>query len=304
MPVAWVVEGVEVPGSVARMLAYVAAGGAEGVVEPGGLKVQPLATPGTSVRVMPGAAMITNRYPGGSQQSYALQETTQASVPIAATGSGGSRTDLVVARIRDAQYAGVEKSATFEVIQGVPSNTTADYVKTLAYPALALARVTLPASTATVLASHITDLRALVRPRVLIPAPVVGAPGSGNLVSTSKVALWAGWQQYADIPSWCTRLDIIVTLSSYQAFGDTAGGLDVRVGSLQSADADYDSELPAGVNDRRSSMVLGGWAVPEAMRGTRVPIMVYGYRVAGKSGYLNFAKAQVCYDLRYSEQTV
>lgn len=297
----WAVGGVDIPPAVTRMLAYVASGGAEGVAEPGGLKVAPLATPGTSVRVLPGAAVVRNRYAGGSIQSYIVGETTQQTVPITATGSGGGRTDLVIARVEDPQYAGSTPGARFEVMQGVPAGSGAEYAAALPYPALALARVTLPASTATVQATHITDLRTLAAPRRDWQL-IMGAPGSGSLTQTAKTALWAGWQQYADIPSWCTHMQIVVTLSGYQAFGDSAGYLDVRVGSLQSADVHYDTELPAGQNERRTHLILGGWDVPTAMRGTRQLIMVYGSRVAGKPGYLNFQSAQVGYDVRYSER--
>ena len=45
MPDVWAIDGVEVPAAVARAVAYASSGGAEGVVEPEGLKVAPLDVP-------------------------------------------------------------------------------------------------------------------------------------------------------------------------------------------------------------------------------------------------------------------
>ena len=74
---------------VARVLAYAASSGAEGIVTPEALRVRPLAVPGTSVRIAPGACLIVNRYPGGAWQTYVGRNPVEHTVPITAAGAGG-----------------------------------------------------------------------------------------------------------------------------------------------------------------------------------------------------------------------
>ena len=101
MPDVWAIDGVEVPAAVARAVAYASSGGAEGVVEPEGLKVAPLDVPSIQFRVLPGAALVRNRYAGGSLQTYAVLEQIQQSLPVVATGSAGGRSDLVIVRVTE-----------------------------------------------------------------------------------------------------------------------------------------------------------------------------------------------------------
>src|SRR5699024_9788249 len=97
----------------------------------------------------------------------------EVEVPVTATGSAGGRSDLVVARVLDPQYEGQPPAdpndfdySMVEIIEGVSSSTTSARDLNLNYPAIALARIDLPASTGTVEASHLTDLREMARPRV------------------------------------------------------------------------------------------------------------------------------------------
>lgn len=93
-------------------------------------------------------------------------------VAIAATGSAGGRSDLIVAQVEDPNMAGepwqtptnpaVGPYIFTRVIPNVPAGTTS--LRPLGYSgrsAIVLARVDLPASTGTVTASMITDLREL-----------------------------------------------------------------------------------------------------------------------------------------------
>lgn len=296
----WAIDGVEVPASVARMLAYVAGGGAEGIVEPGGLKVQPLAVPGTSVRVMPGAAMVKNRYPGGSLQSYPIYEQVQQTVPIVATGSGGGRADLVIARVRDPQYVAGAAGVTFEVIQGVPASSGAAYVESLAYPALALARVTIPASTATITAGMITDLRALARPRTSLWRRSSTAPGTGSLTSTTRVR-WPNIVHQVPVPSWATHVNVKADISGAYAGGSAAANLFVSVGtSGVSSSAAIDTSTAA----RLSSTVVGDFALNATDRAAgTIAVEMQGNKYAG-GNFLADHATPVAFDLLFEERAV
>src|SRR5699024_11469005 len=105
-------------------------------------------------------------------QSYAVRNDAEVEVSVTATGSSGGRSDLVVARVLDPQYEGQPPAdpdefdySMVEIIEGVSSSTTSARDLNLNYPAIALARIDLPASTGTVEASHLTDLREMARPR-------------------------------------------------------------------------------------------------------------------------------------------
>jgi len=149
----------------ARQLAYAVTGGAAGVAAAGDLEITQLPVAGTSVRAASGGAVIPNLYPGGSQQSYTVRAASTTDVSVTATGSGAGRVDLVIARIDDPHYGGtipadvtVGPYDRLDIIQNVAAGST-DIPAGLAYPAIALARLDIPASTATITTSMITDLR-------------------------------------------------------------------------------------------------------------------------------------------------
>jgi hypothetical protein len=173
-PVPWFVGGGALhPAEAARQLTYAVTGGAVGVGAVDDLKITQLPTAGTSVRAASGGAVIPNLYPGASQQSYAGRAASTTDISVTATGSGSGRVDLVIARIDDPQYGGtvpgdvtVGPYIKFAIIQNVASGSTG-LPAGLAYPAVALARLDIPASTGTITNAMITDLRAVANPRMV-----------------------------------------------------------------------------------------------------------------------------------------
>lgn len=154
----------------ARLLAYAATGGIAGVAAASDLQITQLPTAGTSVRAASGGAVIPNLYPGGSQQSYVGRAASTTDVPVTATGSGSGRVDLVIARIDDPQYGGtipvdvtIGPYIRLDIIQNVAAGSTT-LPAGIAYPAIVLARLDIPASTATITTSMITDLRSAANP--------------------------------------------------------------------------------------------------------------------------------------------
>ena len=289
----WLVGGgAEHSAEVARLLAHVATAGAEGIIGAGSLAVRAQATPGPSVRVAPGAAAILNRYAGGAQQTYVLRNASQTTVPISATGSSGGRTDLVVARILDPQYQGQAPSdpnafdySRLEVIEGVPAGTTSAAQLGLSYPAIALARVTLPASTATVTSSMIRDLRAVANPRtedVWRVRPQVMADGGETLTATREGGEWfpnTGAEQQVFIPEWATRVQMEFTWAGIRyAIGNSWGEMWVEwgpgIGGLNGTqDRQYKANpFPWDMVDnssvyRTNWICLDDMPIPAALRG-------------------------------------
>jgi hypothetical protein len=231
------IGSVKTPVDVGRLLAYVATSAASGIVGPPDLEVRELDTPGTSIQVMPGACVIASGYPAAGQQSYAARNPDPDVEPVTATGSGSGRSDLVVARVRDDEYAGVDKPGieTFIVKDVDPGTTTvkeavADGATGLE-AAIELARLDIPASTGTITQAMIADLRRIAVPLRDILTPHVVAADSrttDEVLSSSGYQVWPSvlpWQ--VRVPDWANRCQVTITLAGVKAegsSGDTAQG--------------------------------------------------------------------------------
>lgn len=282
--------GFEHSAEVMRAMLAASTSGAEGVVNAGDFKVQPLSVPGTSVRVAPGNALIRNSYGGGGAQTYACRAGSETQVPIEATGSAGSRTDLIVARIDDPTYQGgafdplTFEAARFEVIQGVPASTKTVAGLGLSYPAIALARVTLPASTGTVTSAMITDLRALAQPRKerhLFVHPMTQADGIVRIVNRRDIGDWwpnpdtiTGWR--IDVPEWAQRVRIIGQAGGVlirRGSANAWGRVWARIGSqydgtgIDTQETSWDLASGTTGNHRESWITGADRAVPAGLRG-------------------------------------
>ncbi|WP_159795636.1 hypothetical protein [Puerhibacterium puerhi] len=284
--------------------------GTSGVGTPTSFKVTPTTTPGPNIRVFPGIGAANSAYSGGTFQSYVLFGGSSTDIRITPTGSSGGRTDLVIARIKDPQYEGTWPAdpqamdyAYIDVIEGVPANTAGTHGLGLQYPCIALARINIPANTATITADMITDVRRLVAPRSnrIIEATVPG--GNSALTSTSKTR-WTSWLPTVYVPQWATKVQVTAHLSSLFVTGSTSGLIDVRLGGQISSNLPYDFEQPSNaVTSRASLTVTGGFDVPDGWLETTQAISLYGTRSSGKSGTLALNQSQVLYDVYFYEDT-
>jgi hypothetical protein len=285
---------------VARMLAYLATGGKQGVVSPADLKVLPLDVPGPGVKVLGGGASILNR--AASQQAYTVRNPTTDvdSVKIAATGSGSGRSDLIVCRVDNPNVDGNAPAPAnlakgpyvkFDVIAGVPAGTRqlADLPQYAGLSAIELARVDLPASTGTVTSSMVTDLRALATPRserVIV---------KGALTDASVTLSTGAWRVFPQnpiggipIPSWATHAVIRAATTIRFVSGDAYANVQAFIGPAGQQDSvtlftDFIIDSTAGGGSYRQPVEMpsdGLWAVPAALRGTTAQI---SSRARGKS---------------------
>ena len=276
--------GFEHSAEVMRAMLAASTSGAEGIVTAGDFKVRPLAVPGTSVRVAPGNALIRNSYGGGQAQTYACRAGSETEVPIEATGSAGSRTDLIVARIDDPTYQGgafdplTFEAARFEVIKGVPASTKAVAGLGLSYPAIALARVKLPASTGTVTAAMITDLRSVALPRVqrhlfTHNLSVEETDGINPPPGEEMGEAWPNVFWNFTIPDWATRVRVRAILGGVRVeekSPNNYGNLFVRFGTVPTGFSTqygrWDNSMAGGVT-RQTFMVADDRTVPSSFRG-------------------------------------
>lgn len=299
---------------VARMLAFASTRGAEGIVGLGDLKVQAQAVPNGTVRVSTGAGIILNRYAGGGQQSYGLRNATQTDVAITATGSGAGRTDLVVARVLDPQYEGAAPGdpITFQysrltVVQGVPAGTKTAAELNLGYPAIALAKVTLPVSTATITAGMITDLRRVAQPR-RERAMVTVFPSATQSIPTGGYGSWpiqSAQRPLVAVPTWATKVDIVAHLSGVKFVqgGGTATTAGIRTGFGSSLPAENGIIVQDSVDTsgRYHYTLVGTHVVDSSMRGTDQYINIQGYRTFGSGLWTADNQTSIVIDWEFSE---
>lgn len=304
-PVPWAVGGgADHSPETARMDTWVKTRGAEGIAEPNSLRVWSESTPTTTIRVLPGGALINNRYPGGEYQSYTARNASQTSIPVTATGSSSGRTDLLVMRILDPQYEGQPPAdpnnfdyTRLELIEGVPAGTLTAKELNLGYPAIELAKLTLPAFTATVTQDMITDLRKVALPRVHEETRTlsVTSPTDETLSATSlypdggttwPLAAEDSWG-FFDIPEWATRVKLIMTWSQIRhPGGDVWGHVWVQVGYSVNPDhfvtqaVNYDTSGVAN-QSRMAITAADERPIPAALRGGRHKIYPRGNVLGG-----------------------
>lgn len=263
------------PARAFRMMVRDLARGNQGVTEGNDLKVRELSTPGAGVRVGDGSAVV--RGAAWGQGSYTQYNVGDASVPIAPTGSAG-RSDLICLRVEDPEYEGNRDPAAddigyLHVISGVSAST-----KTVpsGMTAIPLARLDIPANTATITNAMITDLRQIANPRrerTLYTA----YPGFLSRL-TAQNGQWYNWPAAArwkvPIPTWATTAKVVVTLAGLRlsesdvfAYMQTVLGTDY--GQTTSIDDDQ------GNNIRRNTVVLADTiTLTAALRGTTQDLYV------------------------------
>src|SRR5699024_4166434 len=276
--------GFEHSAEVMRAMLAASTSGAEGIVNAGDFKVRPLAVPGTSVRVAPGNDLIRNSYGGGQAQTNACRAGSETAVPIEATGSAGSRTGLIVARIDDPTYQGgacdplTFEAARFEVIKGVPASTKTVAGLGLTYPAIALARVKLPASTGTVTSAMITDLRSVALPRVqrhlfthnlsVEETDGINPPPGEEMGEAWPHVFWS-----FPILDWAARVRVRAILGGVRVeerSPNNFGQLFVRFGTVENGFSTqygrWDNSMAGGIT-RQTFMVADDRTVPTSFRG-------------------------------------
>jgi hypothetical protein len=288
--------GAEHSTNISRVLSYAAFGGREGIIGSTDLEVRALGVPGGTVRVAPGACAILNRAAGIKYEAYAGRLPVEDTVDIAPTTAGGGRTDLIIARVENPFITGepyddppnpkVGPYMFTRVISNVPSGIKSVRELGLAYSALTLAKVTLPASTGTVQQSHITDLRVLSqvlrqREQNLIQ------PTSQATLFQSVNTVWP-WELVTptDVPEWATHVYVHATITGIKYgpgnvrgdaridFGGTPGqpGDPITTPGVKSQVTVYDE---SSTTPNRTSLHVGGrLAIPVSMRGKTVKVMV------------------------------
>src|SRR6478735_1602590 len=309
--------------STARMLAYQATGGEEGVAGLGDMLVRQTAVASGSVRIAAGGAIMVNRYPGVKNESYMGRAGDETVIAVAPNAGTLSRTDMLICYIDDWNFAGQQPTpgtlptnsvpvTKFKIISGVnPSFTKATQLG-LAYPAIALARITIPPATSAITQGMITSLRekAVPRRRRLLNAKNLSTGRCDKLdfngATGEQFPDDASWT--IEIPDWATEARVVMTWGAVKYPGGSASGYvwgRIGVGrpdAFNTQSIIYDSDGTA--NSQRDTMVAGDTIkIPSTMRGQSVVIALMGKYVTGTAATHMVAdeRTSVIFDLEFLE---
>jgi hypothetical protein len=306
----WAVTGAQSSARIARLMHQSGTSSGNGVVDVGHLQVQPLEVPGGGVRILAGGATILGREQQ-FQGSYFAYNVGTDTVDVAPTGSGGGRSDMVVLQVEDPNIDGTSWNHDvtsdpvyhFRVIEGVPSTATEPPAGLTAIP---LARITLPASTGTVTAARITDLRRSANPksqRILrVQRGGTQTDGSWDEAGNIQNPDFERWPQHdwsVTIPEWATQCQVLadwtnVFLKALEPSGanDAIGQLFVGLvggpdGPLYTTSSAYNFNQFSSTNGYRCSAANKDQiSIPPAWRGLTVQVRMYVMGSAGQAGRL------------------
>lgn len=303
--------GAEHSPAVARMLAYAATNGADGIISPADMRVTALPTPGSAVRILPGGATMLNRYPGAPNQSYTVRNATATDVEVPATGSAGGATRFLILRVDDPEFGGQApaNARTGPYVRAVLVNS----ITYLAYPFVALARIVQPANTATITQAMITDLREVANPRTgRVQRMARGIPTTDLTTQLPNYQNFPNYVPEIDVPAWATHVQ-----ATMQVYGvgivnaATLGDWELVIGwapgpVLISDMSTYDFNQFGTVANPMRAPAMGliiDKPIPAAMRGTRQTIRGRGGRsLASGSGFLRSdSQTQTVFDVWFME---
>ena len=305
--VPWAIGGGSaMPAEILRLLSWAALGGQEGVFSNADLRVSALETPGTAIRVLPGACSIGNRALNASKELYIQRLFSQDVVDIAPTGGSG-RSDLIVAQVENPFISGEPWQIPEDQVNGpyiftrVISNVAATVKKVgdlnLGISAITLARIDIPPSTGTVIQSMIHDYRTVVNPMtgaVQPPTdggdgddgdPVVVCPGGddddddddGTDHCDATQTTYLNWPFTAgidlNVPAWANYADVTVTVIAARVWFDnpSLGGLFGFLRLILGGIAQEEQPFACNTEGRQDiHWTKVNLPIPASMRGTTV----------------------------------
>ena len=280
--------GVQHPAEVARAVAYASTGGTSGVIGQTDFKVAATGTPSNRVVLYPGAASIVSNYSGATAQAYVGVLRTSDYLTIDPTTSAGGRSDLIIARIKDPQYGAsgfdpsnpnAYKFFTLEVVKGVSSSTKR--LSNAGSPAIALARIDIPASTATITNAMITDLRQMANRRTDIQMKTY-FPGKDMNMSTSSYTAWGGLVFWFDVPRWAVRAHFTANIPSIEYIhSGTARSVAGIRGAFGTKDDGQNTILVATASGRISHVHVSQIELDSSFQDISVGYVIKAQRTAG-----------------------
>lgn len=290
----WALDGATISSALARRAQYAAMSGAEGIVNAADLKVSQLAVAGNGLLISAGNAAITNRYETDPNETYTIANPGVHTILSTEMPSSQptAKSYLVLITVGDPEFSQVghpwmtsdvldpSEAADYVYVRPwllqVAAGTTSFDGLGLNYPALALARIDIPANTTTITNAMITDLRTMARPRSLEVISNITGFSFYNMESApvdgTYVTFGGSWSM--NIPKWATSASITGWIAGIAVDGTKGAAGDIRAtitgaGSSPSTFYDENNEAATAGNWQRVTHNVGGKiAIPSAIRGT------------------------------------
>lgn len=273
------IDGLTIPMQIVRRGIWAGTNGNYGVVKPTDLKVQAMSTPGAGVVIARGGALILSTYTTASgSETYPFTNDAAYQLAIPATASSGGRTDYIIARIVDWNYNGTQAPTDLTTATGAKFDRVTS-LTSVSDPYVVLAKITIPASTATITNAMITDLRNLAVQQSKtnsVMNPIVAGDQGLTLNSTATAGeVFPNTSNTAiDIPTWATRAKITAYWTSvrYSAGKNAYGRYWVRYANVSGTDLITQQMAfdATGVNNNSATnwILLDEVPIPKTIRGT------------------------------------
>jgi hypothetical protein len=300
----WMIQGGKHSAASGRRVLFHATGGAEGISSIGDLRVQQQAVATGSVKVGVGSCVMVNRYPGAVNESYDGKNASETTVTIAANGSGSTRYDLVIARIDDWNVAGQQATpgtlptdtvAAFKltVISGVSASVKTAKQLNLNYPAIALARIALPAATSAVTQAMITDLREKAVPRRQRHLQTFSVTAGTTDSLDVNGEYFPNTQFTVEVPEWATHARVTATWYGVRFPSGTTryGTVHLRIGAgradvINTQSTGFDPAVTTANTSRNTLGLADVRSIPATMRGQSITVAPIGTMSGGAGGFI------------------
>lgn len=307
---------------IGRTIAYLANGTKQGVSKAPHAAVDETDPTGPQVRVAPGVVRVNSTFGNAYFDQYVVRRDSISFVDVDPTGSSAGRSDLVIWEILDPYAQGSihqepadPVNGPYDIITiepGVPSSTRSfaelGFSGRTAY---ALARIDIPASTATITAGMVTNLRNMADP---IDGQDPGPDGDATITIPSDEAIdssatsFIAWPPSAEwtvtIPERATKAKLTLSASGVlERVGDFVGDIRltlVGVGSTQSY------PIRTSWTGSVISGTLGPYelefAVPKSFRGTTQTVQMEGRWRSGDGELAIDAESTVTLHVEFVER--
>lgn len=301
---AWAIDGARLTSALARTEAYNSASGAEGIAEPGDMKVTQLPTPGVGVQIAGGAATILNRYQTTNRnQAYTV---INAGVHTITAGemppvSAAAQTFVVGIVVGDPEFSqtghpfmpssipeGEEEEFAYVRPMVLTTAQVGGDLNNPSIPFLPLALIMRPANTTTITNAMITDIRQLARPRAKLDMNIVNVTAGSGIVQSGQ---WSSTVLlYTQVPSWATRVYVTGFVEGLRLTKAGSGNIFFNfydgTASANTSATQVTEGAPSGAANRRTYNVSGTFGVT-AMRGKYVTVRLHSSTpTSGDAGFL------------------
>lgn len=317
--VPWAITGSQLDTFVMREFANISTRDSEGIHLPGGGKVTALGSPSGNVNIAAGGILLRSFQAPG--QSYVGRITSDTVLPIPAT-SGSSRSDLIIATIRDPDFSPwtaytdpnqIKFGPYFYPERIVGTGSTVRASQVVSYTAYALARLDIPSGTTNITNSMIVDLRFLAQPRIGFAQALQYGPGTDDflLLTDTSYRTWPTNTLSVTVPTWATHCLAEITLNSAMTTGNAYADTRINFGGLFGTSVPYDhNQPPSGVaGDDRSGVPHTIFADLDvrSLQGQTVVVKPEAKRaftgIATNTLWVD-SRQQVKFDLRFVERAV